>query len=107
MGCPAIDLSLDIDEISISKIGRQWIGLQSIHKLEASHTSRISCDWAGPGQFGRRVSSRPLENKRRRKEVDEWQKAMSLVDVIFLVLFLFYILFLLQKLWQPRVLLNL
>lgn len=107
MGCPAIDLSLDIDEISISKIGRQWIGLQSMNKLEASHTSLISCDWAGPGQFGRRVSSRPLENKRRGKEVDEWQKAMSLVDVIFLVLFLFYILFLLQKLWQPRALLNL
>lgn len=41
MGSPAIDLSLDIDEISIYKIGSQWIGLQSIHKLEESYTSRI------------------------------------------------------------------
>ena len=28
----------------------------------------------GPRQFGRRVSSRLLENRRRGKEVDEWQR---------------------------------
>jgi len=42
MGSPAIDLSLDIDEISnLQDCGSQWIVLQSIHKLEESYTSRI------------------------------------------------------------------